>query len=458
MDPREGHPPPAPARRSQLTPVRERRSPFPVSARLVRAPSAAERRDEKPGEGVRVVPGVAAMRITGSAIGVETNHVKETLRRKHEKVEIAHRRWRLRPGEGAGEDETGSETAPADGLERGIRELADELTRALEQADDALREAVEKAASAAPEKAAGKKGLDLEEVLSIVVDQVRSLLELLTGREVKILDPDDLAVDLDGDGKAEDLAEAAERAEEATEEAKARKLKEDAAREAERHVDEWKLAVEIDETYIERESTSFRASGTVETADGRRIDLHLELELNREVRVERHFRLSAEKKLSDPLVLDLDGVRARLSGETVELDLDGDGEVERVPFPGGGSPFLVLDRDGDGRVTDGSELFGPRSGDGFAELARLDADGNGWIDEGDPAWDRLRLWLGRGPDGDRLVGLSDAGVGAIWLGHAATPFRLDGPDLAQLGEVRATGIFLREDGTAGTVRQLDLVT
>jgi hypothetical protein len=36
--------------------------------------------------------------------------------------------------------------------------------------------------------------------------------------------------------------------------------------------------------------------------------------------------------------------------------------------------------------TNGAELFGARSGDGFAELAALDGDGNGWIDEGDAAW------------------------------------------------------------------------
>ncbi len=399
------------------------------------------------------------MRITGSMIGIEASHLRETVHRKRERFEVTRRSRRM-PGD-PGDSVTQTDPSSRDGLVREAERVAGKIARVLEHADDALEKAIERAATAAAKgKDDARGGFGLEEVLSIVVDQVRSLLELLTGHEVKILDPEELEVDLDGDGSggAADVAEAAERAEEAAAEAKAEKLREEAARERRRRGREFRLAVEIDETYLERESTSFRATGWVETADGRRVDLDLRLEMNREVRVERHFRLSLEKRINDPLILELDGAKARLSGETVELDLDGDGSVERVPFPGGGSPFLAIDRDGNGRVTDGGELFGPRTGDGFAELARLDGDGNGWIDEADPAWDRLRLWLGRGPGGDRLVSLADAGVGAIWLGHASTPFRLDGPDMARLGEVRATGLFLREDGTAGTVRRLDLVT
>ena len=48
---------------------------------------------------------------------------------------------------------------------------------------------------------------------------------------------------------------------------------------------------------------------------------------------------------------------------------------------GSGSGFLALDKNGNGKIDDGSELFGTKSGDGFADLAEYDSDGNGWIDE-----------------------------------------------------------------------------
>lgn len=56
-----------------------------------------------------------------------------------------------------------------------------------------------------------------------------------------------------------------------------------------------------------------------------------------------------------------------------------------------GSGFLALDRNQNGVVDDGSELFGTQSGDGFAHLALYDQDSNGWIDANDPVFDKLRI-------------------------------------------------------------------
>lgn len=42
---------------------------------------------------------------------------------------------------------------------------------------------------------------------------------------------------------------------------------------------------------------------------------------------------------------------------------------------------LSLDQNGNGEIDNGTELFGTKSGDGFADLARYDLDYNGWIDE-----------------------------------------------------------------------------
>jgi hypothetical protein len=55
-----------------------------------------------------------------------------------------------------------------------------------------------------------------------------------------------------------------------------------------------------------------------------------------------------------------------------------------------------------------------------------------------------------------LQGLKQSGVGAIYLGRAATPFDVNGEQGNALGQVRASGLFLGEDGHAGSVQQLDL--
>jgi hypothetical protein len=112
-----------------------------------------------------------------------------------------------------------------------------------------------------------------------------------------------------------------------------------------------------------------------------------------------------------------------------------------------------MDRNGNGAVDSGLELFGPATGSGFGELAALDGDGNGWVDEGDAAFRALALWS---PSAGTLSPLSAAGVGAIYAGSAATPFevRAGGAAVAAVAE---TGLFLREDGRAGTVQHVDLV-
>lgn len=85
--------------------------------------------------------------------------------------------------------------------------------------------------------------------------------------------------------------------------------------------------------------------------------------------------------------------------------LAGEPRVQRI---GAGSAFLVDDADGDGRATNGAELFGARSGDGLAELAAL--DGDGWIDEGDAAWQRLRVWTPDARNALQGTGARDGGL------------------------------------------------
>ena len=99
--------------------------------------------------------------------------------------------------------------------------------------------------------------------------------------------------------------------------------------------------------------------------------------------------------------------------------------------PSYGNAFLVLDRDGDGKIGSGKELFGnytdqPPSDDpnGFAALAVFDKAPNGGnedgiIDEHDRVWSQLRLWIDENQDGvsqpEELHRLADLGVYSIGL-------------------------------------------
>ncbi len=212
------------------------------------------------------------------------------------------------------------------------------------------------------------------------------------------------------------------------------------------------------ESHYEAEQTGFAAQGVVKTADGREISFQLELAMSRAYHRQETISLRAgDAAVKDPLVINFGGQAAQLGDTRFSFDLDADGVQDSIAFVASGSGFLVLDRNRDGVVNDGSELFGPRTGDGFQELARHDADGNGWIDEADPVFSELQVWTRDAEGRDGLTALAALGIGAVGLAHVATPFSLktDGNEL--LGQVRSSGVYLNENGTVGSVQQIDLV-
>jgi hypothetical protein len=160
-------------------------------------------------------------------------------------------------------------------------------------------------------------------------------------------------------------------------------------------------------------------------------------------------------------VINFEGTAAELTQQTYAFDLDNDGESDQIHFTGANSGFLALDANDNGQIDNGSELFGPATGNGFGELALYDEDGNDFIDAGDSVYEGLRIWQKDAAGNDRLIALGKAGVGAIYLGSTTTPFQVKDDENQLQGVVRSSGIYLKEeDGQltgVGTVQQLDLV-
>lgn len=266
---------------------------------------------------------------------------------------------------------------------------------------------------------------------------IRQMIEFLTGEPVRVFDMGDFTVDLH---RVESAANATRQ-----------ELQDQAAGGMEYDFHAVKEAFE---------QTRFSASGTVRTADGQEIAFRIDLEMTRLYREETHVSLRTGNAVrKDPLVVNFAGTAAQLSAAAdrrFRFDLDGDGRQERLPGFASGSGYLAFDRNGNGRIDDGSELFGPRSGNGFAELARLDKDGNGWIDSGDSAFGKLSVWTPAADDAGELRALDDLGISALGLAHAATPFELRGSQNENLGAIRATGIYLGPNKQAGTLQEIDL--
>jgi len=233
----------------------------------------------------------------------------------------------------------------------------------------------------------------------------------------------------------------------------------------------------IRETHtVEEQYVSFASSGNVTTADGRSIDFNVAFEMSS--RFEQYYREESMDviNLCDPLVLNISGDMIGLSDQKFLFDLDADGQKEMISSPLKGNAFLALDKNKDGLINDGSELFGTKSGDGFSDLSAYDTDRNGWIDENDAVFDLLKVWYRDESGEDKLLSLKESGVGAIYLGSADTNYVLrnslnnteadnasdnanevsDSSDVN--GVLRRTGIFLYENAMAGFIAHLDMNT
>jgi hypothetical protein len=202
---------------------------------------------------------------------------------------------------------------------------------------------------------------------------------------------------------------------------------------------------------------SFSAKGSVRTADGRTLEFALAMGMRRQESSETSVLLQAgdAARKKDPLVVNFGGTAPRLAERATEFDLDADGATDSVHFATGGSAFLA--RDSGTGLVDGSNLFGPSTGDGFAELAAWDSDKNGWIDAGDPVWADLRLWNRDESGQDWVWYLDQKGIGAISLASAATPFTLKDESGRETGSMARTGVWIGESGAVGTVNHVDLV-
>ena len=210
-------------------------------------------------------------------------------------------------------------------------------------------------------------------------------------------------------------------------------------------------------TYSETEETGFHASGRACTEDGRTIDFNINILMSRSYMEYMNVSIpTMADALCDPLVVNIGSDTAVVRDQTFKFDLDSDGKEDEISMLGKGSGFLALDKNGDGKINDGSELFGTNSGDGFGDLREYDSDGNGWIDENDDVFSKLKVWCKDENGKDVLMDIKQADIGAIYLGAQQTEFSLGGSDGYRDGVIRSTGVFLRESTGAGTIQHVDL--
>ena len=340
------------------------------------------------------------------------------------------------------------------GLNKALRHLEKDLDKALRHMNNKLNKAMEhngkgiekalKHLEKDLEKAAKhlEKNLDSENIRKVKIGRheatraglAKRLVHHLTGKKVKIKDLKELLKNHD-DQKVDD-----------------KKMKSEA------HAPEmkaWNITYDSRESYYEKEQMSFNAGGVVRTADGREITFSLDLMMSREFMSETTVNLAAAGVGAD-IVIDFEGPASDLADSAFAVIPDSEEDNESMTFLSIGGGRLTLDLNNDGQINGDNEIIGAGTGNGFAELAAYDEDGNGWIDENDSVYQQLSVYSKNAEGNEAVSGLKESNVGAINLGNVDTRFALKDSENQQVGQIEKSGVYLNEDGTAGIVQQVSV--
>jgi hypothetical protein len=165
----------------------------------------------------------------------------------------------------------------------------------------------------------------------------------------------------------------------------------------------------------------------------------------------------------DPLTLDLDGDGLETAGTTAGIlfDQTGNGVKTGTGWVKPDDGFLVLDKNGNGLIDNGRELFGDSTLksngqlalDGFDALRDLDSNADGKVDVSDAQFNNLKVWRDLNQDGTtqngELFTLGQLNIASINTGSTANSQTLpDGNQIADLGT------YTRTDGSTGTTGEV----
>jgi len=271
------------------------------------------------------------------------------------------------------------------------------------------------------------------------IEIIKKMLEKLTGKKIKMIKLDDL----------KKLSDKIEKSGKEIEKMIQPELVQNVRRVG------WGMEYNYSKTVSEYEKVNFSASGNVKTSDGKEISFDVSLLLERSFYKNENLSVKMGDAAIDPLVINFDGNSAELSNSKFKFDIDSDGTEDNISYLKKGSGFLVIDRNNDGIINNGSEMFGPETGNGFGELSEYDEDGNGWIDENDSVFKKLKIWIVDDEGNNKLLGLLDKDIGAIYTGSSETLFHLRNAIDEQNGILRRTGVYLNENGFAGMIQHID---
>ena len=214
--------------------------------------------------------------------------------------------------------------------------------------------------------------------------------------------------------------------------------------------------------YHQESSVEYNTQAFIKTNRGQ-INIDLKLSFSQEF-YEKHETIVKTTKTIylDPLIINYDSNLTSFdnisSTMNFAFDLNNDGDKESIPKLKEGTGFLALDKDKNGTIDNGNELFGANTGDGFEELRTYDEDKNNWIDENDSIFNNLLIWEKNEKGNNSLVSLGQAGIGAIYLSAVDSGFTYSSGIQEDYARLKQSSFHVKENGEVGLVTSVDFAT
>lgn len=168
----------------------------------------------------------------------------------------------------------------------------------------------------------------------------------------------------------------------------------------------------------EASSLDLAFKGSITTKNGKQMNFSLSVKWKEKFAVAQREILQQGQNFNDPLIITLDGDTPVLKEK---FDFKLNQNVSNLNFLKKRSGYLAFDQNNNNKIDNGNELFGVKSGDGFADLAKYDEDKNGWIDSSDTIFKSLCFWS-PSENSDSVKTLEEVGIGAISLQSIKTDF------------------------------------
>jgi hypothetical protein len=221
------------------------------------------------------------------------------------------------------------------------------------------------------------------------------------------------------------------------------------------------MVFQTQEHYYQKQSVDFVASVKIQTPH-KTFEMSLELSFSQELYASRSSQMIiGDESFIDPLVINFDeniNPFDNISSLKFAFDLDNDGMTEMIPTLKQGAGFLAWDKNSNGKIDNGHELFGPKTNNGFEELSIYDKNKDNWIDENDTLFDKLQIFSFDENGNASLTSLLDKNVGAIYLGEVQSGFKYQNTPFQTDAVQKSNGIFIKQDGSKlGVVNSIDVV-